>query len=183
MDVRDPKWYGQLQIPGVGAPKNREGTIMKMLMDFIADIQEQNARNLSSTNKQIVIRLDILPFGKDKAGNTQADKLAEVMAGIDDSNMTRNPNPDESYEDYYQFLRDKGLNHLSAAYIAGDWFDKPAMEDLENWMADEKAIRFRLLNGNKEVFDSAHPMEYEQLKHYVIHTFPQFAENITFRTA
>jgi hypothetical protein len=183
MDIRAKQWHSQLQITGVATPINRTGSLLSILSESIKDLQESTGRAASSGSREIILRLNVTPYGQEKHTDAQDDKIREVLSGIDDSHMIRNPNDGESYEEYYQFLRDKGMDHLNAGFIAGDWFEKPPMEDLENWMTDERAIRFRLLNGNKEVFDSAHPMEYEQLKHYIIHEYPQFAANITFRTA
>jgi hypothetical protein len=183
MNVRDPKYHGQLTLTGVGTPFNHSGTIMNIIAEVLKDLMVQNPRALSNGEKEIVIRIREKPFGAEKESSTLSDKAAQVLADVDDSGITRGPIAGETYEQYAAYLMSEGLAESTALFLASDWYNMPEPEGLRDWLNDSKAVRFRQLNSSQESYDSALPMEYEQLKHYVISTYPQFCESITFRTA
>lgn len=183
MDTRNPIWYGQLQLSGVGEPKNHSGSIVGIMGEILKDLQQLSPRVLAAGEKEIVIRFRDKPFGETKEFNRNADIAAEIWSQIDESQIDKGPNPSETYEQYVERLVERGMAEVTALYIAADWFNMPEPEGLRDWMADEKAIRFRKLNSSQEAYASALPMEYETLKHYIVSTYPQFADNITFRTA
>lgn len=183
MDTRANRWFGQLQLTGIAEPKNHSGSIVGILGEILKDLQELNPRTLSSGEKEIVIRIRDKPYGSEKESNRIADIAAEVMQSLTDVPVTGGPTDGESYDQYVERLLSIGHSESSAIFLASDWFEREPPEDLMSWMNDSKAQRFRKLNGNQEAFDSALPMEYETLKHYVISEYPQFTANLTFRTA
>lgn len=183
MDNRDNKWFSQLQIPGVAKPINRKGSIISIVAETIKDLTEANPRGLKDGECEIVLRFALTPFGDEKVTNTIGDIAARLNSQVDESQVIQGPESGETYEQYVERLMERGLNEYTALWMAADWFDMPEPEGLRDWMADEKAQRFRELNSRQVAFDSALPMEYETLKHYVISNYPQFTKNLTFRTA
>jgi hypothetical protein len=183
MDTRDNKWFSQLQIPGVAKPVNRNGSIMSIVGETLKDLMAANPRGLKDGECEIILRFGRVPFGDEKASNTIADIAADIWNQLGDIPVTPDPSPDETAEQYYNRLMATGISPMSAAMQTADWFDLPEPEGLNAWMTDSKAQRFRQLNSSQSAFESALPQEYQQLKQYVLATYPQFTESLTFRTA
>lgn len=185
MDIRESKWYAQLAVSGIGAPHNFEGSILSISGDMNRALQQLSPRKLASGEIEISLRIRSIPFGADKETDSLLAKAAEVEARIaEPSDLEEgNPLPGESFEQYYDRLIAQGHTPASANWFACDWFDKPQDPDLESWLVDPKAVRFRRLNCVQAEYDAALPSEYEELKHYVVANYAKFTDSMTFRKA
>jgi len=184
MDIdAEHSWHGQLQLSGVGKPISVNGSVKEIMLGFLRQLMQMSPRSIS-TGREINIIIRDSPFGDAKETREFQKLVAEVESGLDQS-LVRDSRPldGESYETYYQRLRDEGLNHFSAEYFANDWFDKEPNQRLTMWLQDSKAAQFRRLNSNNAAYESAMPSEYESLKQYVLDEFPEFCEALVFRTA
>ena len=183
MDMRTDKWHAQLQFSGVGKPHSISGSLTSILSWTLRTMQENRSKPVSGGHEINLIIRDSPFDNSTKFRESLLMKSGEVLAGLDDTDMTRNPDPGETFEQYFDYLVESGTAPISADMIARVWFGlEPNAEQLL-WMSDEKAARFRRLNSVAAEFEAALPSEYSELKDYVIREFPHMVQNLTFRSA
>jgi hypothetical protein len=181
MDIRRVGYFGQVTISGVRTPSAHKGSIMGIVAEALKDITANRSRTDESGESEIVIRIRNKPFDTSREGVLLLGKAEELEALVEGD--VDQPLENESYEDFYQRLIDNAYAPASAEYIAGQWFNRPVSPETTLWLNDPKAMRFRELNARDEMFESAHPAEYESLKNYVLTTYPEFVKGLVFRTA
>jgi hypothetical protein len=182
MDIRRTGFFGYLTLNGRPVNLiNVNGSIMGLVADALKTLGGERPR-LADGELEIILRIRNKPFDTSMDGVMTLGKSEELAALVDDTDADK-PFDNEFYEEFYHRLLDVGYPQASAEYIAGQWFDKPVNPTTTLWLNDPKAIRFRVLNSRDEEFEAALPSEYESLKHYVQTTYPDFVENLTFRTA
>lgn len=183
VDIRDPKWFGQLRVSGQ-KPIDAEGSISSMAINFVARIRTLQARP-NSTGRSVTMRFQDSPFTS--AESIAADDLInEIESGIQADATEDNPRHGETAEVYITRLVDAGYDQDIAYYLGAQWF--PESNDsrtlrLSEWLNDPQAQRFRQLNASNAAYSQAMPSEYESLKRYVKSTYPDFTSSLTFRTA
>lgn len=184
MDMRDDKWFSQLKISGIGKPIDAKGSLITILGSVATQLKTAKAQKLSDGSVEIQLTIRELPFeGSYNHADSFLNRSIAVNLELDTSDMLRAPNESESFEDYIDYLLSNNLGIFGADAIAREHYGLAPDPEFLNWMNDPKAIRFRTLNSVQSDFDKALPSEYSELKHYVIHTYPQFLDSITFRTA
>lgn len=182
MDIRRAGYFGQVQISGAKNTEIRKGSIMGIIAESLKDIAASRSRPNADGESEIIIRIRNRPFDTSKEGVLLLGKVEEVDALLANESADT-PLEGETFEEFYHRLLDSDYPKASAEYIAAQWFGHEVNPDIQLWLNDAKAIRFRLLNSNREAYEAALPQEYESLKNYVKTTYPEFVEHLTFRTA
>lgn len=188
MDIRKLGWFGILTVNGrnviLGRNMMEHGSIIGLTGESLKALGAERSRPDEDGSQEIILRLRNKPIGSDKDSIAMMNRASELDGMIEGSPDGTIPIPGESYEDYYRrLIEDEQLPRATAELLAGQWFDRPVNPDTTLWLNDSKAVRFRELNSRDEAFESALPSEYEELKHYVKTTYPEFLEGIVFRTA
>jgi hypothetical protein len=184
MDIRKDGWFARLQVNGKSILLDNSrnmastGSIMRIFADALKSISAERAKQ-----GDVTIQLTIANHVLSDARVAEVSRISEVESLLDGQPDETLPRKDESYEDYHARLLEQGFTNASAIILACQWFNKEPDHDIELWLNDTKAIRFRELNSRDEAYASALPEEYESLKNYVKTTYPEFVEHITFRTA
>jgi hypothetical protein len=183
MDIRKPAWHAQLSVSGIGTPINHSGSVLSMFGEILKDLGALNPRKLSSGDQDIVIRIRSRPFSNQKESTEGLDRVIEVEARIDDSQVETGPQEGEDLDAYVDRLIRTGTPMQAALMIAADWYERTAPPELVRWLSDSQAQRFRQLNASSRDYESASPQEYATLKAYVLREFPDFCTKLTFRAA
>lgn len=183
MDLRRDGWFGRLTLNGktilVDDSKNMvsSGSIMRIVSDALKSLGPERTRG--STTIQLTLSNESLTESRIAELN-RANEVEQMIEGSADEGLPRH---NESYEEYHQRLLALEFSPAAAEMIAGDWFNRPVNPETSQWLNDPKAIRFRELNSRDEAYEAALPSEYDSLKSYVTHQFPNMLTGITFRTA
>lgn len=181
MDVKNPGWFGQMQVSGTSRVFDEFGSIIGMMGRFNRELTQLNPRELID-GKSITIRFRDKPIdAKVKSLTEQAMDMESQLQINEDE--TGGPAEGETYVEFFDRLIGKGFHPNVARYFADDWFDKPKDEQTVRWMNDPKCARFSELQGSKVAYEQALPTEYEMLKQYVIQEYPERAKLITFKIA
>lgn len=184
MDMRTDKWFGQLQLSGIGAPILANGSITSILGTVITQLRTARPRS-TTQGQEICLIIRDTPFSDSTVKSDSAmARAVEIQAMVTDSDsMLREPNPDEPVADYCQYLRDQELPESAITSIAAQYYKNLDTTQWDKWISDKRAIRFRLLNSNNDEFERALPAEYRELKSYVESTYPSFCIALPFRFA
>jgi hypothetical protein len=181
VDVRRQGQFGQLVINGTPAGKVISGSVLSIVAETLKTLSEARLRNNADGESEIVIRIRNKAFDGSKdslAIMNRSDEVADMLGSVATSET---PNDGESYDQFVDRLEQEGWPRASALMIAADSFGIEATADA--WTTDPKAVRFRELNSHRDAFEAALPSEYDSLKRYVIQTYPDRVEGMTFRTA
>lgn len=187
MDMKTEKWFAQIQLSGVAIPETFEGNLIQILTKFGQTLKTTRARKLP-TGTEIILMIRDEPFNSTKKESDSLTlKAQEVIAGLDDSNLLKGPNPGETKTQFISRLEQLGMSLISAQMIADECFESTEFANtsdlVHQWQSDSRVQRFIQLNSIPAEFEKALPAEYEELKHYVTHTYPSIAQTLTFRTA
>lgn len=180
MNITDGKYYAQLIMSGTSEPKQIEGTIEHIFRIAQGYLRVTSLRE-NKDGKTIDIKISSRPFIEKQLSIAEESANWRKQLG-DPSLIIGGPEPDESYEQFYERLCER-MQESIAAQMANDWFDRPQDPLTIKYMNDPQVKRFNLLNASSAAFAEALPTEYESLKKYIKSVYPQFAERIKWRTA
>lgn len=83
VDVKiNDKWYGRLEVYGVGQPKTFEGTIQRIVVEMVAQLQTSNVQR-GPNGREILMILRDEPMVREKEGIDMVSHaaMAEMLEG------------------------------------------------------------------------------------------------------
>lgn len=158
VDVTAAKWYGKLQLPGIGQPQIFRGSIVEIYSEMLVAMKQSNARTSRSGEAlQITIHFRNQPFvnNAEKEINEKQNQLEEVTQSL----LAANPD--------IPMLSDEEEAAMYAQYP---------------WMKDDEYQRFAYLNATQRNFEEALPGEYLELVRRLELKYPEHMKQRTLRT-